>query len=261
MFESMKDDDKAVVVVVHKDGESGIGREGIERFNKLVRDIYPSYDFRESCTTQGAMGQTPDPDELFSQLQKDGYTHVLVQPSSITNDPDMQYLRHIVETAKGKFKHLRLGEPLLSDFADYEKMADLAISTFSVPKQMNVLVCNGNGEEDTSYMMLEYTLRDKSNGDWMLATANGIPTLEHLIKMLKREKNKKVLHLVAFNAEANKTMRGEWMKKLQQAGYKVTNEPRTLVEQAAIITLFEQHIRQAENHRRLTPKEQKIITR
>ena len=38
MFESMKDDDKAVVVVVHKDGESGIGREGIERFNKLVRD-------------------------------------------------------------------------------------------------------------------------------------------------------------------------------------------------------------------------------
>lgn len=259
MFESMKDNDKAVVVAVHKDGESGIGSEGIERFNQLLRNAYPDYAFREACTTQGAMGQIPDPDELFIQLGKDGYTHVLVQPSNITNDLDMQYLRYIVEAAKGKFKHLRLGEPLLSDLTDYEKMSDIAISMFSKPKQMNVLVCNG--EEDAAYMMLEYTLRDKSNGDWLLATTNGIPTLDHLIKMLRIEKNKKVLHLVPFNAETSKTTSSVWMKKLQQAGYKVTNDPHTLVEQADVINLFEQHIRQAEKHRRLTPKEQKIISR
>jgi len=260
MFESMKDNDKSVVVVVHKDTKSGIGQRGIDRLTLRLHELYPNCDYREACTNRGAMEQTPDPDELFSQLEKDGYTHVLVQPSCITNDLDMQYLRHIVETAKGNFKHLRLGEPLLRDLADYQQVADIAINTFSMPKEVNVLVCDGDGEEDASYMMLDYTLRDKSNGNWLLATTNGIPTLDHLIKVLKMQKIKKV-HLVPFNAEVNSAMRGECTKKLQQEGYKVTTEPRTLAEQEGIINLFEQHIRQAEKHRRLTPKEQKIITR
>jgi sirohydrochlorin cobaltochelatase len=260
MFESMRDDDKAVIVAVHKDTESGIGRTGIERLNQRLRNAYPTYTFREACTTQGAMAQTPDPDELFSQLEKDGYTHVLVQSSSLTNDLDVQYLRHIVEAAKGKFKHVRLGEPLLSDRSDYEKVADIAINTFSVPKEMNVLVCNGNGEDDASYMLLDYILRDESEGDWMLATTNGIPTLDHLVQVLKRQKVKKV-HLVPFNTEASSSMRSEWMKKLQQAGCKVTMESRTLIDQEGVAKLFEEHVRQAEQFRRLTPKEQKIITR
>ena len=260
MFESMKDDDKAVIVAVHQDAESGIGREGIERFNQLLRNAYPHYAFCEACTTQGAMGQTPDPDALFTQLQKDGYTHVLVQPSYLTNNLDMQYLRQIMETAKGKFKHLRLGEPLLMDWTDYQQVADFAISTFSMPKEVNVLVCNGNGEADASYMTLEYRLRDNSNGDWFLTTTNGLPTLDHLIKMLKMQKLKKV-NLIPFNAEVNSTMRSECTKKLQQAGYKVTMETRTLLDQESVFRIFEQHVRQAEQFRRLTPKEQKLITR
>ena len=93
-----------------------------------------------------------------------------------------------------------------------------------------------------------------------LATTNGVPTLDHLIKMLKLQKNKKV-HLVPFNAEANSSMRSEGVKKLQQAGYKVTMETRTLMDQEVISRLFEQHTRDAEQFRRLTPKEQKLITR
>lgn len=260
MFESMRDDDKAVIVVVHKDTNSGLGQQGISRLTLRLQELYPNYDHRVACTTPGEMAQAPDPDVLFTQLEKDGYTHVLVQPSCITNNLDMQYLRQLVEAAKGKFKHLRLGEPLLSDLEDYQEVADLAINTFSMPKEVNVLVCNGNGEADVSYMMQEYTLRDKSNGDWLLATTNGAPSFDHLIKVLKMQKLKKV-HLVPFNAEVNSTMHSDLIKKLQQAGYKVTMETRTLMDQERILHLYEQHVRQAEQFRRLTPKEQKLITR
>lgn len=260
MFESMRDDDKAVIVVVHKDTNSGLGQQGISRLTLRLQELYPNYDHRVACTTPGEMAQAPDPDVLFTQLEKDGYTHVLVQPSCITNNLDMQYLRQLVEAAKGKFKHLRLGEPLLSDLEDYQEVADLAINTFSMPKEVNVLVCNGNGEADVSYMMQEYTLRDKSNGDWLLATTNGAPSFDHLIKVLKMQKLKKV-HLVPFNAEVNSTMHSDLIKKLQQAGYKVTMETRTLMDQERILRLYEQHVRQAEQFRRLTPKEQKLITR
>lgn len=258
MFESMKDEDKAVIVAVHKDTESGIGKAGIDRMTLRLRELYSNYDYREACTTQGAMGEAPDPDELFTQLEKDGYTHVLVQSSCITNDLDMQYLRHMVETAKGKFKQMRLGEPLLSDLADYQEVANMAINTFSMPKEVNVLVCKG-AKTDVPFTVLDYTLRDKAQ-DWYLATVDGIPSLDHLIMQLKKQKIKKV-HLVPFNAEVTNAMRGEWTKKLQQAGYKVTTEMRTLTDQEGIMRLFEQHVRHAEQFRRLTPKEQKIITR
>lgn len=258
MFESMKDDDKAVVVAVHKDANSGIGQRGIDRLTLKLRELYPNCEYREACTNKGMMEQASDPDELFTQLQKDGYTHVLVQSSSITNDLDMQYLRHLVETAKEKFKQMRLGEPLLSDLTDYREVADIAINTFSMPKEVNVLVCTATGEEaDPSYTLLDYILRDQGQ-DWLLATIGGHPSFDHLIKQLKKQKLKKV-HLVPFNAEANKMMGGEGVKKLQQAGYKVTAESSTLMDQEGIIRLFEQHVRHAEQFRRLTAREQKLI--
>ncbi|MBO4673654.1 MAG: sirohydrochlorin cobaltochelatase [Bacteroidaceae bacterium] len=258
MFETMREDDKAVIVAVHEDAVSGIGQQGIDRLTLRLHELYPNYDFREACTNQGQMSQASDPDQLFIQLQKDGYTHVLVQSSSITNDLDMQYLRHLVEAAKGKFKQMRLGEPLLSSLTDYQEVAKMLISHFSMPKQVNVLVCNGSDEEsDATYTLLDYILRDQGQ-DWFLSTINGHPSLAHLIKQLKKQKLKKV-HLVPFNAEANKMIGGEWIKMLQQAGYKVTAEPQTLVEQEGIIHLFEQHIHHAEQFRTLTAKEQKLL--
>ena len=252
MFETMREDDKAVVVAVHKDAISGIGQRSIDDKDLSLAKKYITEDRIDIKLEED------DPDKLFSQLQKDGYTHVLIQPSGITNDLDMQYLRQMVETAKGKFKQMRLGEPLLSDLADYQEVANMAISTFSIPKQVNVLVCNGTDKEaDASYIMLDYMLRDQTQ-DWFLATIVGHPSLDHLIKQLKKQKLKKV-HLVPFNAEANKMIGGEWTKKLQQAGYKVTAEPTTLMEQAGIIQLFEQHVRHAEQFRRLTATEQKLL--
>ena len=76
MFESMKDDDKAVVVAVHKDTNSGMGQAGIDRLTLRLRECYPKYDYCEACTTPGAMEETPNLDALFTQLYKDGYTHV-----------------------------------------------------------------------------------------------------------------------------------------------------------------------------------------
>ena len=79
-------------------------------------------------------------------------------------------------------------------------------------------------------------------------------------EVLKMQKVKKV-QLVPFCPEVTNMMRNEWVKRLQQAGYKVTVESRCLSEQKGITDLFEQHVRHAEKFRRLNAKEQKIITR
>lgn len=263
MFETMREDDKAIIVAVHAAVNDTEGQKAIERFNTQMRLAYPAYDFREACTSKGAMQQAPTPDELFTQLQKDGYTHVLVQSSCITNDIDMQYLRQTVEAAKGKFKHIRLGEPLLSERLDYEEVVKVAMSAFNHPKEVNVIVCNGTeGVADAQYTMLDYTLRNKDTQGWFVATINGIPSLDALIKQIKQLKAKKV-HLIPFalieSAKVSQELRGEWTKLLQQAGFKVTTDLRNMGDMDAIIEIFKNHMRHAEKFRTLTAKEQKLI--
>lgn len=265
MFENMREGDKAVVVAVHSGTKNDAGLLCIERFNERLRKAYPNYDFREAWTTKGADQRIPTPDVLFNQLQKDGYTHVLVQSSDIINSADMQFLRYAVDVAKMQFKHIRLGEPLLSDASDYEEVLKATATACGQTKQVNVLVCNGTmGIADSQYTMLDYVLRDKDMKGWYVGTINGTPSLESLIRQLKRQKNKKV-HLIPFMfAEETKTFKevcDEWAQRLQSVGYKVTTEMNGLGQMDAIIDIFENHIRHAEKFRALTAKEQRMVIR
>ena len=264
LFENLREGDKAVVVAVHEGTLDGSGIGTYERINQQLRQAYPNYAFREAWTSRSTFKQVPTPDELLSQLQKEGYTHVLIQSSDLTDGINMQCLRQTVEEVKGKFKHIRLGEPLLSSTEDYEKAVQAA-SIFGQPKVVNVFVCadadNGNA---TQFAVLDYTLRNKDMKGWHVATIEGLPTFAHLLKQLKSEKAKKV-HLIPFlltndNKAALETLR-EWQEELDEEGYKVSVEMHYLGELDDIISLFCSHIRHAEKYRRLTAREQKLITR
>ena len=264
LFETLREGDKAVIVAVHDGTLDGSAISTYERINQQLRQAYPNYAFREAWTSRSTFKQVPTPDELLSQLPKEGYTHVLIQSSDLTDGLNMQCLRQTVEEMKGKFKHIRLGEPLLSSPEDYEK-AIQAASIFGQPKVTNVFVCadadNGNA---TQFAVLDYTLRNKDMKGWHVATIEGLPTFDHLLKQLKSEKAKKV-RLIPFlltgdNKTALETLR-KWQEELDEEGYKASVEWHYLGELDDIISLFCNHIRHAEKYRRLTAKEQKFTTR
>lgn len=264
LFESLREGDKAVVVAVHNGTLDGSAISTYERINQQLRQAYPNYAFREAWTSRSTFKQVPTPDELLSQLLKEGCTHVLIQSSDLTDGLNMQCLRQTVEDVKGKFKHIRLGEPLLSNADDYEK-AIQAATIFGQPKVVNVFVCADTDNGNTAqYAVLDYMLRNKDMKGWHVATIEGMPTFTHLLKQLKSEKAKKV-HLIPFmltsdNKAALEKLR-EWQEELDDEGYKVTVEMHYLGELDDIISIFANHIRHAEKYRRLTAKEQKLITR
>ena len=266
MFEAMRDGDKAVIVAVHAGTDSREAQQTLDRFNMRLRQAYPNYDFREAWTSKAVNKQTANPDALFSQLQKEGYTHVLVQTSELIDCTDMQYLRYVVDNNKGKFKQIRLGEPLLKDVQDYEEVVKTTVTAYGKPKEVNVLMCNGseNVTTDAQYTMLEYTLQDKDSKSWFVGTVDGYPSLDSLIKRLKRQKLKKV-NLIPFMFAADQQVMTdrmrEWAQSLQKAGYKVTTEMHDLGELDEILNLFEKHIRHAEKYRTLSAKELKLLVR
>ena len=271
MFESMLDADKAVIVAVHTGAEDATALQQIDRFNARLKKAYPNYDFREAWTTRDLIKQSSDgtsiktPDELFSQLKKDGYTHVLVQSSNIINCAEMQFLRYAVETAKENFKQIRLGEPWLSTPADYEHAIKAMAEAYGNEKEANILMCSGTASvEDSQYAMLDYTLKDQDFKEWFVGTVDGYLSLESLKKQLKTNKIKKV-HIIPFTfAQSSQTTAStiqKWAKNLQEAGYKVTTELRCLGDLDAIMDIFEKHIKHAEKFRRYSAKEMKMIAR
>ena len=271
MFEHMQEGDKAVVVAVHVGAEDAVSRQNIDRFNARMREAYPEYDFREAWTSRSLIRQMssngvtyiPTPDELFSQLKKDGYTHVLIQSSNIVNCNEMQFLRYAVEAERGQFKQIRLGEPLLSNAADYEEAVKATAAAYGSEKEANVLICSGAEDVGSpQYALLDYTLHDKDYKGWFVGTTDGYPSLESLMKQLKMQKVKKV-HLIPFvfaiSAQNTSDITEEWTQHLQKAGYKVTAEMHSLADVDAIMDIFERHIRHAEKYRKLTAKELKLI--
>ena len=273
LFDTMRDGDKAAVVAIHIGAEDADAKQNIEKFNAMLRKAYPTIDFREAWTSRiliqqahsNGGGNIPTPDELFSQLNKDGYTHLLIQSSNIVNSTDMQILRYEVDAAKETFKQIRLGEPLLTDETDYEEVLRAIAAAYGSEKEANVLMCEGtHGSENAQYALLDYILKVQDYKSWFVATSGGYPSLSSLVKLLKKQKVKKV-HLIPFlftaGSKATSAIAHEWAQQLQRAGYKVTTELHNLSDVDAIIDIFENHLRHAEMFHRYSPKELKMMTR
>ena len=273
LFETMGEGDKAVIVAIHVGASDSDSRHTLNRLNERMRQVYPEYAFREAWTSRDLIRLFSSdgvsfmltPEELFGQLQKEGFTHVLVQSSCITNSDDMQYIRYVVDAARRQFKQLRLGEPLLADANDYEDALAATAKAYGKAKETNVLLCDsGTGYSNPQYTMLDYTMHDKNFHGWHVGSIDGYPSFDSLMRQLKQEKAKRI-HIIPFtfassNREHNENLE-EWKHRLQQAGYKVTTELRCLGDIDDIIDIFERHLRHAAQYRTYTVKELKLLRR
>ena len=271
IFESMKQSDKAVIVAVHTGSKDPFVLERYNRFGNKLKQAYPNYELREAWTSRETISQsdamrasvTHTPDELLSLLAKEGYTHVLLQPSSLYNDTQMQCLRNMVDNAKSQFKQIRLGEPLLSSTVDYEQVIEFTTQAFGTPKTANIIIFDeANGEENAQLALLDYIFKDKGLNTWYVGTTNGYPSFDSLTRRLKHDKMKKV-RLIPFSFNTSSATVTEsistWAEKLQKAGYKVTAENQSIGDLDNIIDIFRNHCKHAEEYRTLTAKEMNFI--
>ncbi|MCD8236266.1 MAG: sirohydrochlorin cobaltochelatase [Prevotellaceae bacterium] len=273
IFENLREGDKAVVVAVHfGTSHSDTRRNTIDKFNDRLHREFPECDFREAWTSRiivRKMAQQGErilvPSELFRELQREGYTHVLVQSSNIIEGTEMENLRAEIDAVRKDFKAIRLGDPLLSSSEDYEK-AILAVAAFyGNEKTANVLVCHDTqGNRNASYTMLDYVLRDKEYTNWFVGTIEGYPSYDNLVKNMKRSKMKKV-NLIPFmfvaGDHAKNDIALEWKENLHKAGFKVNVTLHSLGELDGILDIFMHHAREAKKYRIYSPREKKMQMR
>lgn len=269
-FKTMREGDKAVILMVHfGTTHADTKAQTIDRLNAGVGEQFPGVELREAYTSRIVIKRLKDrgmiklnPSEVLQQLREEGYTHVLVQPSTVIDGVEMEALHRDVGEAAASFKDIRVGTPLLYSPHDYERV----IETLTVGYDETVAyVWVGHGTYDAAtaqYAMLDYILKSKGHANCFVGTIEGYPGYEEVLSRLKASGLSKVM-LVPFmfvaGEHAKNDIAGEWKERLQEAGFVVDVDRRGLGECPGIQGIYIDHLRHAALHRKIDIMEKKKI--
>lgn len=270
IFADMKSGDKAAIVMVHFGTTHDDTRAvTIDALNNRVKQAFPGIEMREAYTARivikrlGERGIVKEkPLTVLQQLQKEGYTHLLIQPSTIIDGVEKESLDKDIAAVQSEFKEIRVGDPLLYSPDDYENLIN--VLTEKADKQSAyVLVGHGTYDSNTAqYAMLDYMLKAKGHSNFIVGTIEGYPSFDDMMAQLKASGLKKVelipLMFVA-GEHAKNDIAEDWKNDLEKDGYTVNVRMEGLGQTPQIQDLYINHLKFIAKHRKYGIMEKKAI--
>lgn len=269
-LKEMKDGDKAAVLMVHFGStHDDTRRQTIDALNEKVKQAFPELDVREAFTSRivikrlgerGIIKQTPV--QALRQLQKEGYTHILIQASTVIDGVELESLNKNIDEVRGDFKDIRVGESLLYAPQDYKKVIEVLTKDL---QSNTAYVWVGHGTYDTStaqYAMLDYMLKAKGHANCFVGTIEGYPAFDDMLNQLKTSGLKQVVlipFLFVAGEHAKNNIAGDWKEALEKEGFQVRVEMKGLGEYPGIQDIYLSRLQFLTNHRKLDILEKKAI--
>lgn len=269
-FKGMGAGDKSAVLMVHFGTTHADTREKtIDVLNAKAKQAFPDLEQREAYTSRIVIKRLGDkgirkqnPLEALQQLKSDGYTHILIQPSTIIDGVEMESLYSNVDEVRGLFKDIRIGDPLLYSPDDYEKVIDALTQHYD---NTTAYVWVGHGTYDATtaqYAMLDYMLKSKGHTNCFVGTIEGYPEYDDMLAQLKASGLKKVV-LIPFmfvaGEHAKNDIAGDWKEDLEKEGYTVEVRMQGLGENPCIQDMYVSHLKFKTNHRKVGIMEKKAL--
>lgn len=269
-FGSMKAGDKAAILMVHFGTTHNDTRFlTIDALNEKVKNQFPDVIVREAYTSRIIIKRLADkgivklnPLEALRQLNKEGYTHILIQGSTIIDGVEMKSLTKNVDEVRKLFKDVRIGNPLLYDPHDYESVIKVITANTDKSKAY-VLVGHGTYDPTTAqYAMLDYMLKAKDHDNFIVGTIEGYPEYDDMLNLLNKSGLKDVV-LVPFmfvaGEHAKNDITCDWKERLLKAGYNVTVKMEGLGQNPDIQNIFVSHLKFMTMNRKLDIMDKKAV--
>ena len=254
----------AVVVVSFGTSHLDALEKNIAAIEQSIHRAFPDQPLYRAFTSgmiikklQNRDGITiPTVSEVLEQLQQDGFTHVLMQPTHIINGEEYHKLCALTQPFANRLS-VTIGTPLLTSIQDYKDTAAALEEIISQPAEDEAVIFMGHGTEhhaNASYALLEYMLHDFGWERALIGTVEGFPSLPQVIKQLKKHPSVRRIRLhpllIVAGDHAKNDMAGDdedsWRCQLKAQGYEVTCVLRGLGEYESIRNLFVQHARAAQ---------------
>lgn len=253
-YKTMEKNDKASVLMVHFGTTFDDTRKNtIDAVNEEAKKEFPDMEVREAYTSRIIMRRLKErgivkdnPAEALDKLAKEGYTHIIVQPTNIINGIESKTLEQQLEMYKDKFKEIRTGSALLSAPEDYKAVAEIINKEVGGLADDEAVVLVGHGTHDSgnaAYPAMDYTA--KSMGyKFYVGTIEGFPEFDDVVKGLKKDNIKKVIlmpFMFVAGDHANNDIAVDWKEALEKEGFTVEVKLTSLGMMEDIRKMFISH--------------------
>ena len=236
-------------------------RKAFDNIEGQVKNHWPEVDvfwaytsgfIRKKLAKQGI--QIDSPSEALAKMGEAGYTHIAAQSLHII--PGSEF-HDVVRTVKGftqvqkGLEKTTMGRPLVSKHEDLERVARFFTEQFPIATNDEAVVLMGHGthhDANVYYPGFQYYLNDLSDRHYV-ATVEGYPSLDNVIKQLKKEHTQKVT-LTPFMSvagdHAQNDMAGEekdsWKSQLEAEGFEVNIVMKGLAEYDEVVDIWMDHL-------------------
>ena len=253
-YKTMKKNDKASVLMVHFGTTFDDTRKNtIDAVNDEAKKEFPDMEIREAYTSRIIMRRLKErgivkdnPTEALDKLAKEGYTHIIVQPTNVINGVESKTLEQQLEMYKDKFKEIRTGSALLSAPEDYKAVAEIINKEVGELADDEAVVLVGHGTHDSgnaAYPAMDYTA--KSMGyKFYVGTIEGFPEFDDVVRGLKKDNIKKVIlmpFMFVAGDHANNDIAVDWKEALEKEGFIVEVKLTSLGMMEDIRKMFIDH--------------------
>ena len=253
-YKTMEKNDKASVLMVHFGTTFDDTRKNtIDAVNDEAKKEFPDMEVREAYTSRIIMRRLKErgivkdnPAEALDKLAKEGYTHIIVQPTNVINGVESKTLEQQLEMYKDKFKEIRTGSALLSAPEDYKAVAEIIDKEVGKVTDNEAVVLVGHGTHDNgnaAYPAMDYTA--KSMGyKFYVGTIEGFPEFDDVVRGLKKDNIKKVIlmpFMFVAGDHANNDIAVDWKEALEKEGFTVEVKLTSLGMMEDIRKMFIDH--------------------
>lgn len=269
-FKNMNSGDKAVILMIyfgttHDDTRA----KTIDALFDRVKKEYPDIEVRNAYTSRIVLKRLKyrgvdiqNPVEALKKLHDDGYTHILIQTSTIIDGVEMESLYKNVDEVSSLFKDIRIGNPLLYTPDDYKAVIKALTSDYSNDRAY-VWVGHGTYDATTAqYTMVDYVLKAEGHNNCFVGTIEGYPAYDDMLVQLKKSGFKNVV-LVPFmfvaGEHAKNDIAEDWKTDLEKEGFNVSVDMRGLGENTQIQDIYLEHLKFKTEHRKVGIMEKKSI--
>lgn len=271
LFQNLQAGDKGAILIAHFGTTHDDTRAvTLDAINRAVQSRHPELEVREAYTSRIVIKRLRDnkgieklnPTEALQKLHEDGFTHVLVLSTSLTDGVEMTSVVREVAHHTAPFKKIRVATPLLFHEADYDKMLEF-MTADSQPDVATIWVGHGTYDVATAqYAMLDHKMQLSGHQNVIVGCVEGYPYFDQALTRLKATGLKRVLLrplMIVAGEHAKEDIAGEWQELLTQEGYDVEVRLEGMGQLPQIQSIINDKIDFYSNNRRVSIGEKKNI--
>lgn len=263
--------ERAIVIVSFGSTVTSMRKKTLDAFEAMVRAEYPDYDVYQAFTSRIVIQRVRETEGIYPLTEKgimyhlaaQGYKEVILQPLHIIPGAEYDKAMQLVEKWKNEriFRRLALGRPLLRFIGQEGERPDdfglflnaLHEDVPQMPGEGLLLVGHGTMHQSQAmYSALHLKARELGRNNVWISTLEGFPEWRYWLQEMQyvgiRKIHLKPLFFMAGDHVLNDIFGDEEdsvVNVLRSKGFEVVEDRRGLGEQAEMLNLYLEHLKDA----------------